>query len=217
MNRKLKTFSHILKILKSALKIGVSQILNYKFRLLFVVVMFVFAACGDTYIPRPYGYFRVDLPEHSYRQLDTLSLPYRFDVPQIARIVSRETAENKHWIDIQYPTLNGSIYCSYKPIKGDMFELSEEARKIVYKHNVRADGIGESAFEHPEQRVYSVLYNLEGNTASPIQFVVTDSVRHFLRASLYFDNVPNKDSIAPMVQYVREDIVRLIESFEWKR
>ena len=182
-----------------------------------LIIIFIFISCGDTYIPRPYGYFRVDLPEHCYQKLDTLNLPYSFDVPQISRIVSRETSDDKYWIDIQYPTLNGSIYCSYKPVKGDLFELSEEAHKIVYKHNVRADGIGEMFFEHPEQQVYSVLYDLAGNTASPVQFVVTDSVRHFFRAALYFDNVPNKDSIAPMVQYVREDIVRLIESFEWKR
>ena len=181
------------------------------------VVMFVVAACKDSYIPRPYGYFRVDFPEHNYLRLDTLNLPYSFDVSLFAHIISHETADEKYWIDIQYPTLNGSIYCSYKPINGNLFDLSEDARKIVYKHTVRADGISESYFEHAEQRVYSVLYDLAGNTASPVQFVVTDSVRHFFRAALYFDHVPNKDSIAPMMQYVREDIIRLIESFEWKR
>ena len=195
--------------------VGVSQLGG---RLLIIVVtIFVFAACGNTYIPRPYGYFRIDFPEHAYSRPDTLNLPYCFDVSQIACVISRETPNEKYWIDIQYPTLNGNIYCSYKSVKNDIFELSEDARKIVYTHSVKADGINEIFFEHPEQQVYSILYDLVGNTASPVQFVVTDSVRHFFRAALYFNHVPNKDSIAPMVQYVREDIVRLIESFEWKR
>ncbi|MHB9056531.1 MAG: gliding motility lipoprotein GldD, partial [Paludibacteraceae bacterium] len=88
---------------------------------------------------------------------------------------------------------------------------------IVYKHTVRADGITETPFENPGKRVFGILYELTGNTASPVQFVLTDSTKHFFRGALYFDNVPNKDSIAPMSEYVREDIVHMMESFEWKK
>jgi gliding motility-associated lipoprotein GldD len=79
-----------------------------------------------------------------------------------------------------------------------------------------ADGIGEKVFENKDKDVYGILYDIKGNTASSIQFVLTDSVKNFFRGALYFDNVPNKDSIAPVVSYLREDIVRLMESFEWK-
>ena len=109
------------------------------------------------------------------------------------------------------------MYCSYLPVSGNLFELSEDARHIVYKHSIRADGIRESFYENPGERVYALLYDLEGNTASPLQFVVTDSQRHFFRAALYFNHVPNKDSIAPMMDYVRADMLRLIESFQWKK
>ena len=66
-------------------------------------------------------------------------------------------------------------------------------------------------------KVYGILYDLTGNTASSVQFILTDSVKHFFRGALYFENVPNKDSIAPMSAYIREDVIRLMESFEWKK
>lgn len=175
------------------------------------------SSCVQTSIPRPYGYFRVDLPKHVYRMIDTLNLPYRFDLPENAKLIQRDAKDDKFWIDIYYPKLNASIYCSYKPVKGNLIDLLEDTRKIVYKHSIRADGIGEKVYDHPEKNVHGILYDLKGNTASSIQFVLTDSLHHFFRGALYFNNVPNKDSIAPMSNYIREDVIRIMESFEWKK
>jgi gliding motility-associated lipoprotein GldD len=177
----------------------------------------IFWSCSETPIPRPYGYFRVDLPEHIYRTIDTLNLPYRFDMPMNAQLISRKAEGEHFWIDLHYPKLNANIYCSYKSVNGNVFDLLEDARKIVYKHSIRADGIGEKAFERPAKNVYGILYDLKGNTASSVQFVLTDSSRHFFRGALYFDNVPNKDSIAPMAEYIRQDVIRIMESLEWKK
>ena len=174
-------------------------------------------SCGRSEIPRPYGYFRVDLPKHEYRLMDTLGLPYKFDLPLNTKLISKNTQDNKFWIDIFYPKLNATIYCSYKPVSGNLIDLLEDTRKIVYKHSIRADGIGEKVYDHSEKNVHGILYDLKGNTASSIQFVLTDSLRHFFRGALYFNNVPNKDSIAPMSDYIREDVIRIMESFEWKK
>ncbi|MDP4239140.1 MAG: gliding motility lipoprotein GldD [Bacteroidota bacterium] len=177
----------------------------------------LFESCNKTAIPRPYGYFRVDLPAHAYRTIDTLNLPYRFDLPKNALLISRKAEGEMFWIDLYYPKLNASIYCSYKPVKGNLIDLLEDTRKIVYKHSVRADGIGEKVYDHPEKNVHGILYDLRGNTASSVQFILTDSTHNFFRGALYFNNVPNKDSIAPMANYIREDVIRIMESFEWKR
>lgn len=177
----------------------------------------LFWSCSEASIPRPYGYFRVDLPEHAYRSIDTLNLPYRFDLPKNVQLIAHTAEREKYWIDLYYPELNASIYCSYKPVNGNLFNLLEDSRKIVYKHSVRADGIGEKVFDQPEKNVHGILYDLKGNTASSVQFILTDSIHHFFRGALYFNNVPNKDSIAPMSDYIREDVIRIMESFEWKK
>lgn len=187
------------------------------YKIIILLITLTFISCNDSYIPKPYGFFRVDLPQHQYRMIDTLNLPYQFELSHIAKIVTYADAKNENWIDIQYPYLNASIYCSYKQINNNIFELSEDARKFVYKHSIKADGIGEKTFENPQKNVYGLLYDINGNTASSIQFVLTDSTKHFFRAVLYFNNVPNKDSIAPMNNFIREDILRIMESFEWKK
>ena len=187
-----------------------------KLYIIFIGLIFAFGSCRKADIPRPYGYFRVNLPPHHYRTIDTLGLPYRFDIPQGVQLIDRESRGEKYWIDLKYPALNASIYCSYKPVKGNLINLLEDTRRIVYKHSIRADGINEKVFENPSKKVYGILYDLKGNTASAVQFVLTDSTKNFFRAALYFNNVPNKDSIAPMSEYIREDIIRMMESFEWK-
>lgn len=185
--------------------------------LIYILLIVTLVSCSNNSVPKPYGYFRVDMPQHEYRTMDTLGLPYKFDMALSANVTNHENKSENFWIDLNYPYLNASIYCSYKPINGNLIELLEDTRHIVYKHSIKADGITEKVFESPERHVYGILYDLKGNTASSVQFVLTDSVRHFFRGALYFNNVPNKDSIAPMSRYIREDIIRMMESFEWKK
>ena len=188
----------------------------YKF-LSYIILSLLLISCGGNYSPRPYGYFRVDLPEPTYRMIDTLNLPYRFELSSYAVLKYREEPNEKFWIDITYPHLNAGVYCSYKPVQNNLFELTEDARKYVYKHSVKADGISERVFQNEDKRVFGLLYDLKGNTASSLQLVLTDSTKHFFRGALYFDNVPNKDSIAPMAEFIRQDMIHLMETFEWKK
>ena len=187
-----------------------------KIQYIFIFFAVFLLACTGTYSPRPYGYFRIELPQVQYRVMDTLQLPYRFELSSEAKVIARNDDGEKYWIDLEYPRFNAAIHCSYKRINGNLFELSEDSRRYVYKHTVKADGIGETVFENPDRKVYGILYDLKGNTASSLQFVLTDSTKQFFRAALYIDNVPNKDSIAPVIEYLRKDVVQIMETFEWK-
>ena len=135
-----------------------------KFYLLSIAVLLIYGlltvGCGEATIPKPYGYFRVDLPAHRYERLDSAPLPYSFEKSVYARVQPRMEEGENFWIDVKYPSLNASLYCSYKPVHSNLFELSEDTRKIVYKHTVRADGIGEKVFENPDKKVYGILYDL---------------------------------------------------------
>lgn len=166
-----------------------------------------------TYTPKPRGYFRIELEPKSY---DTAHIkePVKFEYPSnVAMIVQKSGDED--FFDIVYPTHNARIYCSYKNINGNIYEISEDSRNFVYKHVIKADAISEQPFENPEKKMYGILYQIKGNAASQVQFLLTDSVKHFLRGALYFNNRPNKDSIAPVANYITEDIVRIMETAEW--
>ena len=163
--------------------------------------------------PKPKGYFRIDLKEKEYSRSDS-TLPYSFEYPKnLSLIVPNK--QDKEWFDIVYPRYNARIYFSYKPVNKNFREISEDSRNFVYKHAFKADAIGEQFFENTENKTYGILYEIKGNTASAVQFVLTDSVNHFLRGALYFNNRPNKDSIAPVVDYITEDIVKIMETTRW--
>ena len=178
--------------------------------LFFMVILL--ASCTN-YSPKPYGYFRIDFPEHSYREFNQASYPYKFELSESAIVSPRQ---EKNWIDIFYPRYKAQLHCSYKQVNKNFQDLSEDSHSLAYKHIVRADGIDEYLITLPAEKVYGIFYDLDGNTASPIQFMLTDSTRNFFRAALYFNVAPNADSIAPVKEFFREELLHLIETFEWK-
>lgn len=184
--------------------------------LLIIFILLSVSCKKEKRIPKPYGYYRFSFPEKSYQKFDN-NYPYSFDYPTYSKIVPDKAYDSQpYWINLVFPHLNGKIYLSYKKINNNLTELTEDAHKLAYKHSQMADAIKERQFTKREKDVYGLIYEIKGNTASPIQFYITDSTKNFLRGSLYFDALPNKDSLNPVISFVYKDIVRLMESMEWK-
>ena len=179
-------------------------------------LMMVLGACTKATTPKPYGYYRITTPDTAYVDFHSRypNYPYTFALSQNAVVQPR--AEEPYWINIWYPSLDATIHCSYKPVRDNLRELTEDALEFVYRNASFANAIPEREYAHPEAHVYGVLFDLEGNTASSCQFFVTDSTRHFLRASVYCNCLPNADSLAPVYEYLRKDVVRMVETLEWK-
>ena len=178
-------------------------------------------SCAKPAAPKPYGYVRFTMPDTCYTPFslhrpDNQDYPYNFLLSGNAVVQSRTQKGEHYWINIFYPSLNATVHCSYKPVRGNLRELTNDAIEFVYKNASHATSIPEQAYSHPEERVYGVFFDLEGNTASPYQFFLTDSTTHFFRASVYCNCRPNADSLAPIHQYLRQDMIHLIESFHWQ-
>ena len=183
--------------------------------ILFLVVLII-SSCRD-YSPKPRGYPHFDLTQSVYQQWDQ-STEFSFSLSEQSKILNKRDSLNYEWFDIRYPALDATIHCSYVfAAPGSFAPIEEESRKFVYFHVQKAQQFQEQLFENPEENMYGVVYKIEGNVASPLQFVLTDSIRSIFRAALYFDQVPNRDSIAPVVSYINRDIQTIIESFRWKR
>lgn len=178
-------------------------------------------SCAKPAAPKPYGYVRFTMPDTCYTPFslhrpDNQDYPYNFLLSGNAVVQSRTQKGEHYWINIFYPSLNATVHCSYKPVRGNLRELTNDAIEFVYKNASHATSIPEQAYSHPEECVYGVFFDLEGNTASPYQFFLTDSTTHFFRASVYCNCRPNADSLAPIHQYLRQDMIHLIESFQWQ-
>ena len=181
-----------------------------------LLVAIAMVSCGRATAPKPYGYYRITVPDTAYADFESVypRYPYTFALSQNAQVQPR--ADEPYWINIYYPALDATIHCSYKSVQHNLRELTNDALEFVYRNASFASAIPEREYSHPEAQVYGVLFDLEGNTASSCQFFITDSTRHFFRASVYCNCPPNADSLAPVYNYLRKDVIRMVETFEWK-
>lgn len=183
-----------------------------------LAVAALLVSCGKATAPKPYGYYRITVPDTAYVDFDKSypTYPYTFALSRNAVVKPRTDVSEPYWINLFYPALDATVHCSYKPVQNNLRELTDDALEFVYRNASFANAIPEQDYMHPEARVYGVLFDLEGNTASSCQFFVTDSTNHFFRASVYCNCPPNADSLAPVYEYLRKDVVKMVETFEWK-
>lgn len=209
------------------------------FRLCFLLILAA-VGCNDDFTPRPKGYFLINLPKRHYRTFDEPGFPYAFEYPEYGTIIRDssffgEAPENPWWINIDFPELNGKIYISYNRIGGQAMykkkdtegryrdsiatntfaNLLEGSYRLTYKHSVRASSIEDSVME-TANGISGIYFRVGGNAATANQFFLTDSVKHFLRGALYFDTTPNEDSLKPVNDFLKQDMLHLINTFRWK-
>lgn len=203
-------------MIKSTIKYQLSSI-AFCF-LIFAVYIFLPSCSGDgEATPRPQGYFRIDLPEKKYLQFSD-SFPYQFLYPEYAKAeADKNPNAEPYWMNINYEKFKATLYLSYKPVKNNLDSLLEQSRTLAIQHQQKANAMRESPVMNDSAKVYGLIYEFGGNTASSLQFYLTDSTKNFVRGALYFYARPNADSLAPVYNFLKEDVFKMIESFEWSK
>lgn len=192
--------------------------------LLCMLVAVSWLGCERAYTPKPRAFPRVQYPERgTWQRFDNVECPFAFSTPDYYRIERRSAyfdslPEHPCWgTDLNIDALNGTIYLTYKELQPGqtLGKLTEDAYRLTFKHAQKADYIEPHEIRTPNG-AFGLLYDVGGNAASPLQFFVTDTLNHFLRGSLNFRSRPNADSLAPVVAFVREDVLAIISTLEWK-
>ena len=174
-------------------------------------------SCHENYVPKPKGFNRIELPEPAYQSLPD-TLPYSFQYSKYARLLddSSQLAE-RYWIHLYYPSLDANVQVTYKPVENKRERLEDflaDAYKLTAKHQIKADAIEENILKTPAGHT-AVIQELSGEVPSQFQFFVTDSTDNFIRGALYFKTATKNDSLAPVIEYIKKDMIHLINSFDW--
>ncbi|MDU1892110.1 MAG: hypothetical protein E6767_15610 [Dysgonomonas sp.] len=186
---------------------------------LFVLICFfflIFSTSCNEYTPKPSAYPRIDRSEVDSVKNEgkEFSFYYSGDA-RLESLVSEQ--ESEIWFNLVYPQFDAKIYCTYIPItKNKLPEVLEDSYQLAYSHASVADGILQTQYVNEDKHITGLIYDIKGSVAVPLQFYVTDNARNFLRGSLYFNKNVEKDSIAPIVSFLRDDIEMLMETIEWK-
>ena len=188
-----------------------SHLLYRIFMTIIVGMVTLLTSCRNESTPRPTGYFRIDSypAQYSPVQLGNISLHINDSAKRI--IPEATTDKGVHWLNIVYPRYNATLYLSYIPLEENLDRLMGESIELVYRQNVNTEQVEAIAYEDYDAHLYATLFTLSAESATPIQFIATDSTQYLLRGALYYDNPVKSDSVAPSLQYLEEDIMHLIE------
>jgi len=187
--------------------------LQLKSIVLFALMTTIVTSCSnDEYLPKPKAFLRLAYTDAHYNSITT-DCPYSFEISNDARA----DFNDKCWVNIKYPKLKASLNITYRPIEKNLFELIKEAEKLTINHAIKADAfIPPRDYLNNEKSVYGSISEVTGNAASPLQFHLTDSTKHFITGALYFETKPNYDSILPAIKYIEKDMKHIMETLNWK-
>jgi len=197
------------------------QKLIFKFSNWLLITLAV-SSCGsddDIPVPKPMAYFRIDLPEKKYSTFSD-ACPFEFEYPSNYALVLADSDNNTEpcWKNIVYPKFRAELNLSYKQIDAGhkLEKYLDDSWTLATRHEVKASGMPETPVTRDSAKVYGLMFEIQGNAASNLQFYVTDSTRHFLRGALYFFARPNYDSLAPVIDFLKKDVERMITTMKWK-
>ncbi len=191
--------------------------------LLLISLSILFFACGEeaVYTPKPRAFPKVNYPEKSYQKFTEDYCHFTFEYPGYAKVEQEksffsEETSNPCWFDLTMPVFDARLHCSYYPInKENSFEkLRDDAFLLANKHIIKANAIDERMVQNANG-VSGFVFQFDGPTATPFSFYLTDSTEHYIRGSLYFNSTPRPDSLAPVINFVKEDLAKMIETFKW--
>ena len=151
------------------------------------------------------------MPEKVYENIN-IDCYFSFEMPKYSIL---EDLNKECFFNLEFPSQNAVLHITYLDLNENLFEHIEESRKLAYKHDMMADAISETVFINAEHKVFGLLYDYDGVTATSTQFYLTDSINHFFRAALYF-NTELSDSLLPINNFIKEDVKHIIETFRWK-
>jgi len=184
-----------------------------------LILLFILGSCGSDYLPKPKGYNRIDLPEREFTTLKN-DVPYSFEHSVHAKVEPDSfNLTEKSWINLNYESLGGKVHLTYLALETDGKDIKtvvNDAINLTAKHQIKAYGIEESMMVTPKGYT-GVVAELSGEVPTQFQFFVTDSTKNFLRGALYFNTAMKNDSLAPAIEYIKVDMIHLINTLEFKK
>ena len=208
-----------------------------------IIAILLLAGCGGgDYSPKPSAYLRIDMPDHEYFLLDTMrscpgdtlifdgdtsitltgytkTFPFAFEANTRIEWTEKKSTPDETWVDLYYPEWDGVVFLTYKRLHGpdDLRGQTDTSTRLLESHYQFTSGIEEHEYSNPDNHVYAITYHLKGrNVASTYQFWATDREHNFLRGAVYLNKAPNNDSLAPVLEYIQQDVDHLIETLRWR-
>lgn len=182
---------------------------------LLVGVIVFLQSCGAAPVPRPDGFFRIEPYPASYHRDTVGRMSLLINDSARCDVLRAGNPGEYAWCNVVYPRYNATVYLSFidAPARSGLAELLAESRDLVYRQSVGAARVEAVEYVDADKPLYAILYHLSAASATPLQFVATDSLSCLVRGALYYDHSPLRpDSVAPTIEYLADEMAVMIES-----
>ena len=183
------------------------------------VIFIVLFGCENYFLPKQSAYLRLDYPKPEYKLINDKDFPFFFEANTRLSEIS-DIDINLRSIDfiINYNQLNAQINFQYKNVNSNekLNAYILDLKMTIETHSTMANSVKIKDYSLKEKNIFGRIFDLSGDVASPYQFYLTDSTNNIISGLVYFNIKPNYDSILPAINYIENDIIHLIESFDWK-
>ena len=206
--------------------------MNIKHILSLLTLVALLASCGgDVSQPKPQTYLRIDLPEHNYTVVDTVRLPdsgggktfvlpYHLEMNTLATVSEGKQDNQGTGIVINYAQWNADMELFYLPLggKNNLNDLMRDVQRRLEREHQKADAPDDiESLDFPENHVQAIVWHINGrDVACTYMFIATDSTDHALFGSFIINQVPDKDLLSPVLDYLQADASHLLQTLRWK-
>lgn len=178
-------------------------------RIIFLALI-VFSCNNNVNLPKQKAYFAPEFEIPTYKKI-SLDCNYSFNINSQASI---NNIKNCNY-EIYYKNLNAKIFINQIVLSNSIETVLNTFNQKINENSRLSDQIIQSNYVNIDKKIYSKLYSFVGNSPSNIQFYVTNQTDKFLTGSLFFETEPNYDSLFPYIDYIRNDIKKMVDSFRW--
>ncbi|MCS6789634.1 MAG: hypothetical protein NZ580_01430 [Bacteroidia bacterium] len=139
----------------------------------------------------------------------------RFAYPAYARLhyIPRDSC----WFDLYFPELDAYWHITahdFQTLQTTSSKALEIYRKLIYKHAIRATEISEKFIRGPKGKGF--FYEIYGETPTHALIFYTDSVRYALMIASYFKVAGEEDSLAPIIQRMKYELMQIYPTITWR-
>lgn len=180
-------------------------------RIFVFVFILIFCSCSQPSMPKPIGFLSLEYPKAQYKQLKS-ECGFHFQINRFSSVQFTEECN----LEIHYPQMNATLFLTYLPVKDNLGRLYDDVQKKLDEQSIGSTRVQQSAFEDVDRNVLGSLFTIEADVASNLQFFVTDTHKNFVSGSVYIKTKPNYDSLLPALEYLKKDVRRLVQTFQWK-
>ena len=176
------------------------------------ILFILLSGCTQNFQPKTKAFNKIYLQKPSYNKL-LVNNNYSFERNEITK-----KSENKEysWLNLSYFNQSAVVLLTYKKINSakHLESLINESFKLISKHQNKASSIVETEIKTLNNKTAKII-DIKGEVPTPFQFIITDSTENFMRAALYFEKPIKGDSLVPVVDYIKRDMLHILNTLSW--